>query len=142
MTLVDANLLVYAFTRSTPEHERASAWLDDQIQGGQQIALPWESVNAFARLVSNRRVFERPAPLAEAWEQVQRWLAVPNVWMPAPKRQHVALMGEMVATGRFSADDVPDVHLAALTISHGLKLATHDSGFSRMDRLRWFDPLR
>jgi predicted nucleic acid-binding protein len=29
------------------------------------------------------------------------------------------------------ANDVPDAHLAALAVEHGLRLATGDSGFAR-----------
>lgn len=31
---------------------------------------------------------------------------------------------------------------AALTVEHGLRLATTDHGFARFPRLEWFDPLR
>ncbi|WP_368070734.1 hypothetical protein [Nitriliruptor sp.] len=39
-------------------------------------------------------------------------------------------------------NDVPDLHLAALALEHGLRLATTDAGFARFQELRWFDPLR
>jgi predicted nucleic acid-binding protein len=44
--------------------------------------------------------------------------------------------------GSLRASDVPNAHLAALAIEHGLKLATSDSGFARFQGLEWFDPLR
>jgi predicted nucleic acid-binding protein len=34
-----------------------------------------------------------------------------------------------------------DVHLAALTMEHGLALASHDNGFRRFERLEWIDPV-
>ena len=141
MILVDANLLVYAFSADAPEHTRARRWLDDQFVGGEQVALPWESLNAFVRLVSNSRVVAQPVTMLEAWEQVERWLSQPGVWIPVAAPQHRAVMGELHRAGTFSANDTPDIHLAALTISHGLRLATHDAGFARFDGLRWFDPL-
>lgn len=141
MILIDANLLVYAFSADAPEHTRARGWLDDQFTGGEQVALPWESLNAFARLVSNPRVVAEPVTLLGAWEQVERWLSRPGVWIPVAAPQHRAVMGELHRASTFSANDTPDIHLAALTISHGLRLATHDAGFARFDGLRWFDPL-
>lgn len=35
-----------------------------------------------------------------------------------------------------------NAHLAALEMEHGLSVATSDGGFSRFERLTWFDPLR
>ncbi len=39
-------------------------------------------------------------------------------------------------------NDVPDTHLAALAVDHGLRLATADGGFARFPDLDWFNPLR
>lgn len=36
---------------------------------------------------------------------------------------------------------VPDAHLAALAIEHGLTLCTADRGFGRFPGLRWESPL-
>jgi len=67
---------------------------------------------------------------------------MPNAWVPVPTPQPASIAAELSRSGEHSANDVPDLHLAALAISHGLKLATHDAGFERFDGLRWFDPLR
>jgi uncharacterized protein len=139
--LVDANLLVYSFSSDMPEHEAALRWLEDQFASGGRLALPWESLNAFLRLVSNPRVFSKPVTPLTAWRQVEDWLHHPVTWVPAPTEQHAAIMGELYRGGSFAANDAPDVHLAALAISHGLRLATRDAGFKRFGGLRWFDPI-
>ena len=66
---------------------------------------------------------------------------MPNVWIPTAGRAHRGLVDEFLKTGQFSGNDLTDVGLAALAISHGLKLASHDKGFARFEGLRWFDPL-
>jgi predicted nucleic acid-binding protein len=38
MTLVGANLLLYAANHDAPEHERTRAWLDDQLSGSARVA--------------------------------------------------------------------------------------------------------
>ncbi|MHA6670195.1 TA system VapC family ribonuclease toxin [Homoserinimonas sp. A447] len=141
MILVDANLLIYAYQSAAPEHEQCLRWLDVQLAGDQRLALPWESLNAFTRIVSNKRIFPNPSTARQAWDQVEAWLRMPNTWVPVPTPQHGSIAADLYRSGEFSANDVPDVHLAALAISHGLKLATHDAGFARFDGLRWFDPL-
>jgi toxin-antitoxin system PIN domain toxin len=139
--LVDANLLVYSFSSDMPEHTAALPWLEGQFASGGRLALPWESLNAFLRLVSNPRIFPKPVAPLTAWGQVENWLNHPGTWVPVPTDQHASIMGELYRDGSFAANDAPDVHLAALAISHGLRLATHDAGFARFAGLRWFDPI-
>ncbi|MEJ1230223.1 MAG: TA system VapC family ribonuclease toxin [Galbitalea sp.] len=141
MILIDANILVYAFSSSMPEHQAAYKWLDTQLRSRTHVALPWESTMGFVRLVSNGRMFSDPSNVATAWEQIEALLAEPNVWIPTPTPQHAQLVGELVRSGKFTTKDVPDIQLAALAISHGLKLASHDQGFARFEGLRWIDPL-
>lgn len=95
----------------------------------------------FVRLVSNGRMFHQPTSVANAWEKVEELLAAPNVWVPTPTPHHAQLVDELLRGGPFTAKDVPDVQLAALAISHGLKLASHDQGFARFEGLRWIDPI-
>lgn len=141
MILVDANLLVYAYQSGAREHEPSLRWLDAQLAGDQQLALPWESLNTFTRIVSNPRIFPHPSTTRQAWDQVEAWLRMSNTWVPVPTPQHASIAADLYRSGEYSANDVPDLHLAALAISHGLKLATHDAGFARFEGLRWFDPL-
>ena len=44
MILVDANLLVYAYTGSSPQHERGKECLDEQLNGTAVVGLPWPSL--------------------------------------------------------------------------------------------------
>src|SRR5690554_4877267 len=123
MIVVDANMLVYAYHSSAPEHEASLRWLDTQLASDQQLALPWDSLNAFTRIVSNPRIFSNPSTIAHAWEQVEVSLRMPNTWVPVPTPQHASIASDLSRGGDFSANDIPDVHLATLAISRGLKLA-------------------
>jgi uncharacterized protein len=139
--LVDANLLVYAHVRSSPSHLKARAWLDERLNGTSQVALPWPSLLAFVRLVSNPRVFARPLSVKQAWAQVESWLAVPVVWIPAPTERHKEVIGRLFGGESFRPNLVPDAHLAALAIEHGLTLCSADGDFARFSGLRWENPL-
>ncbi len=83
MILVDANLLIYARSNSFPQHEAARSWLDQELNGGRRVALPWESLLAFIRILSNPRIVERPESMDSLWEQIEAWLGVEAVWIPA-----------------------------------------------------------
>ena len=141
MILVDANLLVYAHVASFPQHNAARTWLDEQLNGTNRVGLPWPSLLAFLRLVTNPRVFERAEPIADAWAQVRAWLGCDPAWIPQPGEGHAGLLGELLAVPGVQANLVPDAHLAVLAIEHGLILCSTDSDFARFPRLRWTNPL-
>jgi len=139
--LVDSNLLVYAHVNSFPQHERALGWLDEQLNGASRVGLPWPSLLAFLRLATNPRIFDHPEPVGKAWAQVLDWLGCENVWIPEPSDRHAHVLGGLLSTPGVLANLVPDAHLAALAIEHGLQLCSTDSDFARFPGLRWFNPL-
>lgn len=141
MTLVDANLLIYAHVRDFPQHEAARAWLDGRLSGGSRVGLPWESLLGFVRLVTNPRVFPRPEPAADAWAQVESWLGAPPAWTPTATDRHGQVLAPLMTVVTRSAL-VPDAQLAALAIEHGLELASTDGDFARFPGLRWINPLQ
>jgi toxin-antitoxin system PIN domain toxin len=138
--LLDANLLIYAKVSDFPQHEAARTWLDQRLNGPTGVALPWPTLLAFVRLVSNPRVFRRPLSVSDAWAQVRDWLALPATWIPTPTDRHSGILeGLMEDAGK--ADLIPDAHLAALAMEYGLILQTTDRDFARFRGLRWENPL-
>lgn len=141
MILVDANLLIYAHVKTFPEHAPARQWLDKQLNGKTAVGLPWPSLLAFLRLVTNPRVFERPEPMINARDQMLRWLACDNVWIPQPGPRHAEILGNLLGIQSIQANLVPDAHLAALAIEHGLTIYSTDGDFARFTGLRWKNPI-
>lgn len=141
MILVDANLLVYARVASLPQHATARAWLDAKLNGTAPVGLPWPSLLSFVRLVSNPRIFEKAEPVESAWAQVEEWLDCAPAWIPEPTERHRELLGSLLRKPGGRANLVPDAHLAALAIEHGLLLCSADGDFARFTGLRWENPL-
>ena len=141
MTLIDANLLLYAANRAVLEHERSRSWLEEQLNGSQRVGMPWETLTAFVRLATNPRVLARPLKPAEAWSFVQDWLAVPVVWIPAPTEQHAEVLGALIVNYGLRGNPVPDAHIAALALQHGLDVSSADTDFARFTEVRWVNPL-
>jgi toxin-antitoxin system PIN domain toxin len=139
--LIDANLLVYARVTGLPQHGTARDWLDAHLNGSVRVGLPWPSLLAFVRLVSNPRVFERPQAVARAWRQVEEWLDCEPVWVPSPTDRHREVLGALLRQAGQRPNLVPDAHLAALAIEHGLTLCSTDGDFARFPGLRWENPL-
>ncbi|MEZ5316222.1 MAG: TA system VapC family ribonuclease toxin [Vicinamibacterales bacterium] len=141
MILVDANLLLYAANRAAPEHERARAWLDDRLSGTRRVGLPWPSLLAFVRLASNPLVVRQPVPVETAWSQARAWLGSEAAWIPQATERHGDVFGELCRTAGMTSRLVPDAHLAAIAIEHGLVLCSSDGDFVRFPGLRWENPL-
>jgi toxin-antitoxin system PIN domain toxin len=141
MTLVDANLLLYAANRAAPEHAAAREWLDGQLSGSERVALPWPSLLAFVRLASNPLVVRQPATMAAAWDQAAEWLGADVAWVPTPTDRHPELLGSFCRQPWMTSRLVPDAHLAALAIEHGLTLCSSDGDFARFPGLTWLNPL-
>ena len=141
MILVDANLLIYAHVGSFKQHETAREWLDHQLNGATPVGLPWESLLAFLRIVTNPRVFDRAEPIADAWEQVRGWLSCEPVWVPQPTERHADVLSGLLVQSGVYANLVPDAHFAALALEHGLTVCSTDSDFSKFKNLKWLNPL-
>ena len=141
MILVDANLLLYAANQAAPEHERTRAWLDDRLNGTVPVGLPWPSLLAFVRLATNPVVVRHPVTPAEAWRQVDEWLTCEAAWLPLPGSGHRGIVGGFLQASWMTSRLVPDAHLAALALEHGLTLQSTDGDFAKFPDLRWENPL-
>jgi toxin-antitoxin system PIN domain toxin len=138
---VDANLLIYARVATLPQHDAARDWLDGQLNGTTRVGLPWASLVAFIRIVTNPRIFERAESPTVAWTLVDRWLDCEPAWIPVPTERHREILGRLLPHTAGQPELVPDAHLAALAIEHGLRLCSTDRDFARFPGLHWENPL-
>jgi toxin-antitoxin system PIN domain toxin len=142
MYLVDANMLVYATDAGARQHDAARRWLDEQLaREPRYVGLPWPSLLAYLRLVTNPRMYSPPASIAEAWERAEEWLSRPAAWVPAPGPRHRQFLGEIIGKIQPTGNLVPDAHLAALAREHGLTVASTDSDFAKFRHVAWLNPV-
>jgi toxin-antitoxin system PIN domain toxin len=139
--LVDANVLLYATDERSPHHDRARAWLEGALRGPRRVGIPWASITAFLRIVTNPRALDRPLSGAEAWEVVESWLAAEVVWIPEPGAGHRVILGRLVRELDLRGNLIPDAVLAATCIEHGLTMVSADSDFARFTELVWLNPV-
>lgn len=139
--LVDANLLLFAVDSASPFHEAAAAWLEATLNGERRVGLPWESLTAFVRVATHPRASDRPLRPDQAWVFVEEWLAAPTVWVPLPTDRHASVLGGLLGRYRLAGNLVPDAHLAAIAIEHGLTVCSADTDFARFTEIRWVNPL-
>jgi toxin-antitoxin system PIN domain toxin len=139
--LVDVNLLIHARDSVSRHHDLARRWLDDRLSGSAPVGLPWPSLLGFMRLTTNPRVFRNALTTTDAWRQVVDWLSAEPVWIPQPSDRHAEILGGLLARPGVHGNLVPDAHLAALAIEHGLILCSTDGDFARFPALRFQNPL-
>jgi toxin-antitoxin system PIN domain toxin len=139
--LVDANLLLYAANSAASDHAEARAWLDDRLNGSTRVGLPWASLLAFVRIATNPAIVRNPVSAAVAWRQCKAWLACEVVWIPLPGARHAQVLESLLAHRFMTSRLVPDAHLAALAIEHGLTLFSSDGDFAKFPQLKWENPL-
>lgn len=141
MILLDANILIYAYDRGSRYNSFMRTWLDDQLNGIAKVGIPWATTLTFTRIVTNPRIYTSPAPSSTAWQQVRSWLSAPAVWVPQPTERHSAVIDRIISSTPVQANDIPDVHLVALAMEHGLKLCSTDADFAKYPDTTWINPL-
>ena len=141
MILVDVNLLIYATIPDFVQHEPARSWLDRQLSGTSPVGLPWESLLGYMRLVTQARLFNPQIGTSVAWSRVTDWLSADPAWIPQPTERHAEIVGQLLGEPGVLGNLVPDAHLAALAIEHGLTLCSTDGDFARFSKLRWENPI-
>ena len=141
MILVDSNLLLYAFDAGAKRHAESRSWLEDVLNGTQQVGFAWVALLAFIRIGTNPRALGQPLSLEEATSIVSSLLERPNAILLHPGERHWALLRPLLIQAQARGDLVADAHLAALAIEHGATVCTMDRDFARFPGLRWRNPL-
>ena len=142
MYLVDANILVYSTDEGSEHHDAARDWLDEQTAGvPRSVGLPWPTLLAYFRLVTNPRMYSPPARPADAWQRVEDWLSRPAAWIPVPGPRHRQTLAEIVQACHPTGNLVPDAHLAALAREHGLTVVSTDTDFAKFSGITWLNPV-
>ena len=139
--LLDANVLLFAVDSTSPFHRPAREWLTAALNGDRRVALPWPTLLAFVRISTHPRASEQPLQPELAWEHVRGWLDRDITWVPNPTDRHAAVLGDLVTRYQLRGNLLPDAHLAALALEHGLAVCSADSDFARFTELRWINPL-
>jgi hypothetical protein len=139
--VIDANLLTYSYDLDSAYHKKSHSWLEEVLSGVEAVGLPWQSVSAFLRVITNRRLSGMRVSLQQAVQVVDEWLQQPNVQILVPSDQHWSVLRQMIVEGQASGPLVSDAEIAAITIEHGAVLHTADRDFARFPGLRWKNPL-
>jgi uncharacterized protein len=140
--LLDANVLLYAYDSSSSHHDACRRWLETALAGDEPVGLPWQTLLAFIRIVTNPRAVRFPMSAPQACETVASWLAHPKVVVTESGESFWGTFRLLVDAARVSGPLVTDAALAALALEQGATLVSTDADFLRFEGLRRHDPSR
>ena len=142
MIIPDINLLVYAYNKQALRHEPAKAWWEATLSGNTPVGLPWVTSSGFIRIMTHRRILEKPISSEDAVDLVRSWLNQPAVVVLEPGPKFTGLfLGYLEKLGT-AGDLTTDAQLAALAVENQAELHSNDTDFSRFDGLCWRNPLK
>ena len=141
MTILDANVLLYAYNEHSPHQRAAEEWLTQLVDGTEAIGIPWVTIWAFLRIATNSRIWPYPLPISAAFDVIREWLQQPGVVVVQPGPQHSEILERLLSTYSVSGALVTDAVLAALAVEHGAMLASTDQDFRRFPEVRWINPI-
>jgi toxin-antitoxin system PIN domain toxin len=126
---------------ASTEASRVRDWLEDALNGHEQVGLSELVMSAVVRISTHPRIFRSPSSPADAIAFTDALLAAPAAVVVRPGARHWAIFRDLVAEHRLRGNDVPDGYLAAFAMEAGATFVTRDRGFARFAGLRLADPL-
>jgi toxin-antitoxin system PIN domain toxin len=138
---VDANVLLYASDTSSPKHPEAIRFLKQRASDPDLLCIAWSTLIAFLRISTHPRIFARPLSPDDALGNVESLLSLPRVRVLSEGEGFLEIYREVTARFPVRGNLVPDAHLAALLLQHGVRrLYTVDRDFRKFDFLEVADP--
>ena len=139
---VDVNILVYASDRSNPLHPTALRFLKGRASDPELFCLAWSRLISFLRISTHPRIFAQPLTPDEALDNLSSLLNLPRVQTLSEEDGFLDVYREVTGHFPVRGNLVPDAHLAALLLQHGVQtLYTKDADFRKFDFLNVRDPL-
>jgi uncharacterized protein len=138
--IFDLNLFIFSVNEDSAHHAKAKSWMEAQLNGTENIGIPWLVILGFLRIMTNGKIFPNPLSEVQATNLIDDWLHNPLVRIPDPEPGHWNLIKELILETGTAGNLTSDVHLAAIAIGHRAKLYSLDADFSRFKGLRWEKP--
>lgn len=140
---VDVNVLLYASDASSPPHAEAIRFLEQRASDPDLFCIAWATLMAFLRISTHPRIFARPLSPGEALANVESLLSLPRVRVLSEVEGFLEVYREVTGHFPVRGNLVPDAHLAALLLQHGVRrLYTADRDFRKFEFLEVADPFR
>ncbi len=136
MLLLDVNVVLAAHRGDHPHHGVVRPWFDHLLAGDEPFTVPTVVWGSFLRLSTNRRIFDVPTPLGEAFAFVEATCAQPHYVATGPGPRHLPLLRRLCEEADAVGDLVPDAIIAAVAVENACEVVTLDRDFARFPSVR------
>ncbi len=140
MILLDVNVVLSAHRADHPHHQEVRPWFDALLGSDEQFGVPDVVWASFVRIATNRRIFEVPTPVDDAFEFLRSVRSHPNHVSPTLSEEHLVHFEDLCIRCDAAGDLAADAYVAAIAIEQGCSLASLDRDFARFDGLDWVLP--
>lgn len=140
MNLFDVNILIAAYRPDAGSHEAIKPWFEQLVLSDQPFGMSDLVLSSFVRIVTQRRIFDPPATMAEAMGYANLLRELPNCILLNPGPRHWSIFHRTCEASGVSGRHVSDAYLAAIAIEHGCTWYSLDAGFGRYPDLDWAKP--
>jgi toxin-antitoxin system PIN domain toxin len=140
LLLLDVNVVVAAHRDDHQHYAVAGTWFQDLLAGNTPFSVPLIVWASFLRLVTNRRIFDPPTPLEDAFAFLEGTCAQPRYLLLHPGPDHLRLLRRICVEANATADLVPDAVIAAIALEHGAVVASLDRDFARFSSIKYVVP--
>jgi len=138
---VDVNVLLYASNADAPEHERATALVQHLASGPELVVLCWPTVMGYLRIATHPSIFSRPLAHGEAMANIEVLAAQPHVRVVGESSRFWEIYRSLAADVPARGNGVPDAHLVALMVEHGVDIIwSRDRDFRKYPSVVARDP--
>ena len=142
MIAVDTNLLVYSHHAESLNHATAIEVLKPLFEGNDACAIPWPCVHEFVGVVTNKKIFDAPSTLSEAFKFVESMMGAPRMQFLSESHGYYEKFRKVVTSSKVTGSRVHDARIAALCLHHGVReLWTADRDFLSFPQLKVRNPL-
>jgi Predicted nucleic acid-binding protein, contains PIN domain len=137
---IDLNVLLLASNAEAEEHVAARSFLEQCAIRPEVLCIAWPTVMGYLRIATHPSIFQSPLSPREANANILSLLSLPQVRTIGEEEGFFSIY-EKVSGGSVRGNLVPDAHLAAILLQHGVTtLYTRDADFRRFDFLTLRDP--
>jgi len=112
------------------------------LERGDAFTVPDTVWASFVRITTNRRIFDVPTPVEDAFEFIRAVRAQPRHVRSLPGDRCLELFEELCCEDRAAGDLAPDAFLAAIALETGCTVVSLDRDLRRFDRVSVLDPSR
>ncbi len=141
MIVPDANLLLYAYDRTSADHTAAQAWWQTCLSGTEPILLCHAVIFAFVRIITSPRMMKQPLTIADAVAAVESWLLQPHLELVLAGKSHHQQVFRLLTLAGTAGNLTTDAQIAAIALDYAAIVHTNDTDFRKFPGVRWHNPL-